>query len=183
MEAEDKELILKLANFLSNLEEANNHYNFYLGGGCLRDLYFKGSFEGTKDFDIFAVPKQGSWSDIITKPIDLVKYCEHKTITTDYLSDMLERNVIKLVQGYADGILNPVDIIVYGKYLTVDEIAEDFDFNVNQCIMDSSEVWTYTEAFKEAKGTFKLIQTKSYCPERMAERYQRMLTRLGKGWS
>ena len=35
----------------------------------------------------------------------------------------------------------------------------------------------------EAEVTPKLVQTKSYCPERIPERYQRMLTRLGKGWS
>ena len=181
MQTEDKETLNKLTNFLSNLEEANTQYNLYLGGGCLRDLCFKGSFEDTKDFDTFAVPKKGYF--FVNSALKLVNYCEHKTIDTVYLQDMSERNVSALIQGYADDILNPVDIIVYDKHLTPEELAEDFDFNVNQCVLGSDGVWSYTEAFKEAIGKLKLVQTKEYCPERMKERYQRMLTRLGKGWS
>lgn len=168
-----QERLEPVVELLSDLEKVNLSYNFYLGGGALRDITFKGVSTELKDWDIFAVPLEDK-AFITSLPNEVKPLFE-----VTYNLDMSKRGVESLHTGFVKGIPEEVNVIVYHKQLSTIELADDFDFNVNQIVMDSTgDIYT-TEAFDKFHDTGVLVQTKQYNEERMQERMERMQSRLG----
>lgn len=167
-----EERVAPVKELLENLERYNEDYKFYLGGGALRDMFIIGNNVQIKDWDIFAIPENSIPSTIILPKG--MKTIVDKT----YNLDMAARGVEGIYEGSVPNLKEPVNLISYNKELTLEELAEDFDFNVCQIAMDKTGKVVSTKAFDYFFISRKLVQTKTYADNRMEERYQRMKERL-----
>ena len=120
------------------------NYEVYIAGGYLRDLYCSQTKHmelEPKDLDLILIP-------IVDKPslegvVDLssVRGIHNQyTKNCDSDSDMNKRGVVKLIGLWTtllDDIYD-VQLIVYDKSLTPDELAADMDMNINQVVSYSN---------------------------------------------
>lgn len=109
-------------------------YRVYLGGGFLRDLYVDRGLQ-PKDIDVFFVPLPDQPEYFIHDTPTLADF-KYRMDTTDSIS-MYKRGVVRLI-GFNTPSLSTKEMqyIIYGKFLTGMELAQDMDAGINQVMYD-----------------------------------------------
>ncbi len=169
--------------FVENIQErVEKEFDVYIGGGYLRD---KLNDKPVKDLDLFFVPKEGfEGREVSYTPAKT--YTMYNKRVNDLLSnsDMKERGVQQVI-GLFCSSLSTVDVqfIVYQKNMTIEELAEDYDFNVNQVVWSpTNPVYNqglyFTKAYWDGHKDFTLECLKEYGEERMYVRWQRMKSKF-----
>lgn len=173
--------VSKLVKDIANL---NPDYDVYLGGGYLRDIYCE---KPPKDIDIFFVPKikvselTKIFSELKINPLERYpescKFIYRKSACAGgFSSDMILRGVSRLV-GLKSNFISPnqVQIIVYDKILTQEELSNDFDMNICQITWNPlTDVYHYTDGFRSGHEDEIIECLHSYDSIRMWHRYERM---------
>ncbi len=171
-------------NLLQQVKDLSEGYDVYLGGGFLRDLYccvneWSGDrvlvdicFE-PKDIDLFFVPNGTSTQ---TLPTLSKSYINYDKKAEDIAEDMAARGVASLRGMMISGLrpTHDVQFIVYGKEMSIEELAADMDCNINQVMYSLSKGWYQTEEFISGheNHTIKLLHT--FDEDRMISRLVRM---------
>lgn len=159
--------------FLEQVANNAPEFDVYLGGGYLRDKYVDSSIS-PKDVDIFFIPKDGIAKEV---PLATAQGCYvqyHKAASE--ISDMDDRGVDSLTGLSCSHLTtNLIQFIVYGKYLTQEELVEDMDMGINMIMLKAGDINAMASPkFKEdhASGVIKCYHI--YDEERMYYRYERM---------
>jgi hypothetical protein len=157
--------------FVRTVAENSEGYDIYLGGGMLRDLYTGNT---PKDVDIFAIPKfeyEGQ-RELYVPPRGYNNYIKHARD----ISDMQDRGVEKVRGDWYSKMSTPdVQFIIYEKHLTQEELAEDFDMNICQIVMNGLTGSTYaTNAFLQGHEGMVIECLHDYDRIRTYKRYVRM---------
>lgn len=168
--------------FLQKVAVKTKGYDVYLGGGYLRDNYFqeyinKGNIlTQPKDLDIFFIPNNET------------SFCELPAIEKTYINyDIDARDIpnvrpnIKHVRGLFNAYLSTRDIqfIVYDKPLTMQQLAEDMDCNLNQIMYNvKTGVGYHTGAFYSGFEDKEIEMLHEFEVERMFGRIQRMMKKF-----
>ena len=169
--------------FLQKVAVKTEGYDVYLGGGYLRDNYFqkynhKGDIltHSPKDIDIFFIPNNETSS------------CELPTVEKTYINyDIDARDIpnvrpnVKHVRGLFEGNLSTRDIqfIVYDKPLTMRQLAEDMDCNLNQIMYNvKTRLGYHTDAFYKGFEDKEIKMLHEFEVERMFGRIQRMIKKF-----
>lgn len=156
-------------------EIANNTkgYRVYLGGGFCRDLYVNRGLQ-PKDIDVFFVPLPDQSEYFIHDTPALAEF-KYRMDTTDSIS-MYKRGVVKLI-GFNTPSLstNEMQFIIYRKFLTGMELAQDMDAGINQVMYDVlTKEFIFSEKFL-LDHEIKVIKLyHQFEKHRMIERYNRM---------
>ena len=148
-------------------------YRVYLGGGFLRDLYVDRGLQ-PKDIDVFFVPLPDHPEYFIHDTPALADF-KYRMDTTDSIS-MYKRGVVRLI-GFNTPSLSTKEMqyIIYGKFLTGMELAQDMDAGINQVMYDVlTKEFIFTSNFG-LDHSLKVIQLlHKFEKHRMIERYDRM---------
>ena len=174
-----------IKDFIRSVSEASPQHDVYLVGGYLRDNYYSelqvrsrwGRSISPKDVDIVMVPK----TEGVTVPVDTVKGCYVQYITpvtTD--TDLYTRGLDKLIGIRRRELSTPdLQLIVYKKYLTEEEVIKDMDMNIVQVVWNPlTDVCTGSEAFIKGHSDKVIECLHEYDTERTYFRYERMEKKL-----
>ena len=162
--------------FFKELLSRTKGYDIYLGGGYLRDSYYNAvtySMEKhPKDLDIFFVPNNKETKCIPTLPKTYVNYDK----SAEEIPDMEKRGVER-VRGLFVPRLDTSDVqfIVYGSFMTQEELAADMDCNINQVMYSLQDNTIYgTVAFHEGHDGEFIEMLHVFDKDRMGKRILRM---------
>ncbi|BAV80817.1 hypothetical protein [Vibrio phage RYC] len=168
----------KLTNLLEELEKSSRGYDIYLGGGYLRDEFCNENrfsldekLRKPKDIDIFLVPRP---EEFLAFPVVRLSLISFDTNTTKLAK--VRPNIQRIV-GIDDHAVVPrsVQLIEYKEYMTMEEVAEDMDCNINQVMYSHKEQRAYATPEFYKGHTFKQIEMMAEFEEsRMIERILRM---------
>ena len=163
-------------------------YKVYIVGGYLRDHYYnQTTFNQAlkpKDLDLVLIPckENPSLEGLLTLTSNSVNHLY--TLNCDSYSDMSKRGVIKLVglnNSNPNLDVNEVQLIVYNKPLTTENLVKDMDMNINQIVaFDNGTDFTVncSDKFLEGHGK-KLIEClHSYDEDRTNKRFSRMKSKF-----
>lgn len=176
--------------FLEDLLSNTTGYDIYLGGGYLRDSYwnniqgysldygFKFGVDNNlqpkqpKDLDIFLIPNN--------EPVKQLPLMQNCYVNYNILAADIEncRDNVERVIGLFARMLTPtkdIQLIVYDKYLTIEELAVDMDCNINQIMysVKNDNLFMSTDFIKShEEKTIKMMH--DFEQERMFNRLRRM---------
>lgn len=120
----------KVKRFLKLVLDKTKGYDVYLGGGFLRDILHRKGLT-PKDVDLFFVPNGVTQKELPIIPKGYVNY----DIDADSILHC-RNNVTRVVGWFASDIeVRDVQFIVYKEPLTVEELVNDMDCNINQIMM------------------------------------------------
>lgn len=126
-------------------------FDVYLTGGFLRDSYGNAPI---KDIDIMVIPKEAhenNTGEVMTRVVDAFIpdwFQPSQLLYADYLEGMSERGVDGLIMGFSPNLGNfETQLIVYGKPMSIQEVAEDMDLNICQIAMGVDGEVLATDAF------------------------------------
>lgn len=166
-------------DFLKDVKDRTIGYNVYLGGGYIRDVYYNeiNQLNGTidekkpKDIDIFFVPTNSARAEIPTIPKTYINY-DIMAIDIPNVRDNVHR-----VRGLFNSKLSTKDIqfIIYDKFMTIEQLANDMDTDINQAMYDiSNDSYYFTESFVRSHRDKVVTMIHNYEEERMYSRIKRM---------
>ncbi len=162
--------------FLEDIQErVGGDFKVYVGGGFIRDKMFGNT---PKDLDVFFIPTGTAKQVGYIPPKCYVNYNKSTLDLTD-TSDMKTRGVAQVV-GLFNSHLTPCEVqfIVYDKFLTGEQLAEDFDMNINQVVFDVDNKATFmSDAFDSGHTDGVIECLHDYDKTRTYERYIRMSNR------
>lgn len=186
-----------IKHFVKEVSRKSKGYDVYLGGGCLRDVYYnKLNDFGTgtcwlqyfmnegldnqpkqpKDLDIFFIPQIKD--DVQELPILPKMYINYDVPAGDIPN---VRENVKHVRGLfmKDLSIRNVQFIVYDKAMGIKNIAEDMDCNINQVMYDPlTESQYMSEEFISSHNNKVVKMLHDFEPERMFGRIQRMMIKF-----
>ena len=158
---------------LQEIVNKTKGYRVYLGGGFCRDLYVNRGLQ-PKDIDVFFVPLPDQPEYFIHDTPALADF-KYRMDTTDSIS-MYKRGVVRLI-GFNTPSLstNEMQYIIYRKFLTRMELAEDMDAGINQVMYDVlTKEFIFSDKFL-LDHEIKVIKLyHQFEKHRMIERYNRM---------
>jgi len=163
--------VLELCKRIAN---ATVGYDVYLAGGYLRDLDY--GTNTPKDVDLFFVPNSEEglkhlpvWDHFLGLGYPVYDYCSPT-------QDMRERGVDRVVCFVNKELsTQEVNYIVYDHFLTMEEVALDFDMGINQIVYDIQKDILFRSDNYIAHHENKVIEClHKFSKERMWQRYQRM---------
>lgn len=159
---------------LEDIQLHSPEFDIYLGGGYLRDM---STYRTPKDIDIFFVPKKGSCKSAYYTPEGFfVNYRKPAA----QISDMEGRGVYELTGLFCGTkVYSEYQYIVYAEHKTIEELAEDMDFNICQIMYSVQDKTVFaTEAFKSGHQNHVLECIQDYDKERTWFRYERMVAKF-----
>jgi len=186
-----------IKKFVEEVSSKTKGYEVYLGGGLLRDLYFNhlngfGSkdcwlhyFMGEgidnqpmkpKDIDLFFIPINDYYEKQL--PILPKMYINYDVPAKDIPN---VRENVEHVRGLfmKDLSVRDIQFIVYDKPLSIVELAEDMDCNLNQVMYHPLSGCQYTSKEFIISHKDKVIKMlHEFEPERMFSRIQRMMKKF-----
>lgn len=149
-------------------------YTVYLGGGYLRDLEYGNNTP--KDVDLFFVPKDKEYLKyipVLNENLGLgypvYDYCNPT-------EDMKNRGIDRVV-GFVNNELSTQEFnyIIYDHFLSMEEVALDFDMGINQIVYDIEKDTVFRSDNYTKHHYDKTIEClHEFSKERMWQRYQRM---------
>lgn len=162
--------------FLDDVLCHTKGYEVYLAGGYLRDMYYQKYFNTD---NIMVQPKD---VDIIFVPVSEGK--ELPVLGSTYINyDVMAKDIpnvrdnVERVRGmFATWLSTPdVQFIVYDKYLTIQQLAEDMDCNINQAMYNIATGESFcTEAFVQGHENKVIELLHTFETTRMCNRIIRM---------
>jgi hypothetical protein len=172
-------------DLVTEIANMNEHYEVYLGGGYLRDLYCGVT---PKDIDIFFSPKkyqpelavEFDFLNIIPleKYPDTCKKLYRKSVNnSNFNQDMANRGIRSLVGLMAlnDVLPNQIQIITYNQIMTHNEVTLDLDMNICQISWHPlTNTFDYSDSFLNGHSDRIIKCLHDYDPIRMWHRYSRM---------
>ncbi len=160
-------------NFILDIHDrVKNRFDVYIGGGYLRDL---DNDLIPKDLDVFFIPKmEDSGEQGYIPSRCYVNYNKRVTDMTN-TSDMEERGVSQVI-GLFNGKLSTPEIqfIVYSSFLTQEELARDFDMNINQINWSPVQGLYLTDEYTDAHTCEYIECLHKYDELRTFRRFERM---------
>ena len=176
-------------SLIKYVSEACPMHHVYLVGGYLRDKYvypqarktrflsWMGKDNQPKDVDIVLIPRSTSERAV---PVEAVKGGLVMYIKDCNDNDMAVRGVDKLVGVRMYELsTRDVQLIVYDKFLSEEEVMLDMDMNIVQAIYNplTDEVHV-SDAFLKGHNEKVIECLHKYDEERMLVRYERMEAKL-----
>lgn len=168
-------------DFIREVNQKTKGYDVYLGGGFIRDLYWNylNSFKPftltvkkePKDIDLFFIPNNKEHEYL---PVLAQTYINYDIPAEDIPN---VRENVKHVRGLFAKFISTRDIqfIVYDKPMSMRELAEDMDCNINQCMYHvESGLSYYTDAFTNGHEDKVIEMCHEFETERMYSRLVRM---------
>lgn len=160
-------------------KQVSVNFDVYLGGGYIRDTYCGLT---PKDVDIFFVPKKEQEVPLQVGYIPTRCYINYnKNVSSmTHTEDMDARGVSQVI-GLFNSKLSTTEVqfIVYKKPLTQEELAKDFDMNLNQCTWcPVKDKFYLSPEFISAHKDKELRCLHKYNTLRTYERYERMERRF-----
>lgn len=189
---ENLELPDDVLSFLDTVASNTKGYNVYLGGGYLRDKYYNeltlrshkevygdnsdfnhcvGILE-PKDLDLFFVCDGTSDKQLPTIEKSYINYDK----SSEDIPDMQERGVER-VRGLFVPALSTSDVqfIVYHKEMSIGELVEDMDCNINQVMYDPvNKTTNVSDNFIDGHDNEYIEMLHYFDYIRMAKRVHRM---------
>jgi len=160
-----------IARALYELQVKNPAYLVIIAGGYLRDI---ARGVEPKDVDVFLAPLTESHQPAINVPTDYaLLYNVHHT-KTSFGRDMAARGLDRVI-GLQNINLSTqeVQLIIYSKPMSVQEIVHDMDINICQIGFDG--ITTYKSgAYLSGHSTKTIVCMIDYDPARMVSRVKRM---------
>ena len=178
----DIEVPQKVKKYLLDLQQAvQGKYRVMLAGGALRDYYTN---RVPKDLDIVFVPLVDDLPEMydqkgrttVFQPPALVKTYVNYCRSTIDIPDIRSRGV-DVVVGVYNSHLPTTDIqyIVYNKYMSAMDVAEDMDCSINQVVFPAGSQLAICPAAFVQSHTDKVIEcVHKFDVLRMHDRYDRM---------
>lgn len=178
-------------DFLKEVDDLTKGYDIYLGGGCVRDLYYnelkrKEHYEAykyddynlfitpltPKDIDLFFVPNGLHVQELPTIPRSYVNYDK----SAEEISDMEERGVARVRGLFVPKLdISDVQFIVYKDFMSQQQLAKDMDIGLNQVMMSvkTGEMFATEDFYKGHEDEYiEMLHTFDFV--RMAKRVARM---------
>lgn len=175
------EVPTELYGVLTEIECAvSPKYTIYVAGGFLRDTHGN---RPIKDLDIMVVPVDPSDTGYISEVSTLVDkvasniFYPENVIPSQYLEGMKSRGISGVLMGYCRGMSMESQLIVYGKHMTEEDVANDMDINICQIVLGEYGRAICTDAFLEGfqSKTIEVLNGKDNLP-----REQERLDRIGR---
>lgn len=165
--------------FLEEVVSKTKGYDVYLGG-YLRDTYYNLSKSGAseltapmtpKGLDIFFIPKGESYTQL---PVLAKMYINYDIMSKDIPN--VRENVAQVRGVFMKALSTPdIQFIVYDKHITMQELSEDMDTNINQVMYDvKNESTCMTQDFVEGHANMEIKLIHQFDIERMFSRVRRM---------
>lgn len=166
--AEDVKLLLQDIQ-----QRLDGEFDVFIAGGYLRDLYCN---KPIKDLDIFFVPCDDKTKDVSYIPAKFYINYNKRLSNLTNTSDMASRGVSQVIGLFNSKLSTPeVQFIVYGKHLTMQEVAKDMDMGINQIVYYHVREGVYaTEAFIKGHEDKVIECLHEYDVVRTYDRYCRM---------
>lgn len=185
----NKSLPQEVKSFLEEITERTIGYDVYLGGGYLRDMWWNennvqglqnsnGCWYGLtqcktpKDLDIFFIPQSGvQTKELPVLPKTYINY----DIKAENIPNVREN--VDRVRGMFVPKLTTKDVqfIIYDKPLTMKQLAEDMDIDINQAMYCTTTLFSYcTNNFYNAHEDKIFTIRHKFDTERMYDRLKRM---------
>jgi hypothetical protein len=153
----------------------SEEFDVYIGGGFLRDNC---KALHPKDLDLFFIPK------VIAKTPAQVGYIPAKCYVNynknvanmSHTEDMDARGVSQVVGLFSPKLsTSEVQFIVYKKPMTMEDLAKDFDMNINQIVWCPTLGKVYASpSFTTGHDRRFILCMHEYNKVRMYDRYNRM---------